>query len=86
MLAQARVQGPHLTAGTANLIMQACLPQFLISCCSLRRSRLPDANHLGPGHYPTLGLGLGMSQGSGKQSAVKQRRAPHLHPDVCEGI
>lgn len=59
MLARARVPGPQLTAGTANLIMRVCLPHSLISCRSLLRGRLPDVNLPGPEHDPTLGRGAG---------------------------
>lgn len=73
MLARARVQGPQLTAGTANLIMQAWQPHSLISCCTLLRGRLPDVNLLGPEHNPTLGQGPGISQGSRKLTAMKMK-------------
>lgn len=76
MLARAGVQRPQLTAGMANLIIQACLPHCLISSCSLLRVLLPDVNLSGPEHNPTLGRGPGTSQGSREPTAMQKWASP----------
>lgn len=85
MLARNRVQGPQLTAGTANLIMRACLTHSLISWCSLLRGRLPDVNIPVPEPKPTLGRGPGTSQSSGELTEMKVVTPCPCH-DVFGGI